>query len=114
MPKDGEVALSVQALLGLSRSFFWGSWRPSGRSPDRGLDHLLYALVGDGVQDVLYQRPVGVDDRDALAGADVGHHDIGQQRGFPHAGLAADVDGLAPVLPLDAEALPAMPPEGLA
>ena len=46
LAKDGEVALSFQHLLGLSRSFYGGSWRPSGRSHDRGhkIERLKWSL----------------------------------------------------------------------
>ena len=54
--------------------------------------HVIDARARDGVENVLGEVAVRIDDGDALARVDVAHGEIEQERAFARAGFADDVD----------------------
>ena len=76
-----------------------GAIRVAGIEADRPLRlarveiaHVVDARARDGVEDVVREVAVRIDDGDALAGIDVAHGEIEEERRFAAARFADDVD----------------------
>ena len=52
----------------------------------------FFTAASNGVENVFGEVAVRIDDGDALTGADVAHRKIEEDRAFPGAGFADDVD----------------------
>ena len=69
-------------------------------------DNIVRAVRWNGIEDCLGEVPVGVDECQASAGADVGNDKLVKERGFSHARLADDRQVPAAVVGTDAESVP--------